>query len=144
MRSKLRAGSLAEELNGLMRCDRQALLARWEALYGRAPPSRTSKALLVRAVAYKMQERVYGGLPASTRRLLVGTATSPPAPSARAGTVLLREWHGITHQVTVLNEGVIYRGKRHRSLSEVARLITGARWSGPAFFGIKSPKPKPP
>jgi hypothetical protein len=51
--------------------------------------------------------------------------------------VLIREWHGIAHQITIVEQGVIYRGEHHRSLSEVARLITGARWSGPRFFGVK-------
>ena len=63
-------------------------------------------------------------------------------PEARPGTVLLREWHGVTHQVTVVEGGVLYRGKRHRSLSKVARLITGSRWSGPTFFGLKAKGPR--
>ena len=54
------------------------------------------------------------------------------------GTVLIREWHGVGHQVTIGADGVLYRGERYGSLSEVARLITGARWSGPRFFGVKA------
>ena len=56
----------------------------------------------------------------------------------RPGTVLVREWHGVGHQVRVLEEGVLYLGERYRSLSAVARLITGTRWSGPRFFGLKA------
>jgi hypothetical protein len=96
---------------------------------------------MIRAVAYKMQERVYGGLSRSARRALADgnrAATALSAAEARPGTVLLREWHGVTHQVTVLEGGVLYRGKCHRSLSAVARLITGSRWSGPTFFGLKA------
>jgi hypothetical protein len=52
--------------------------------------------------------------------------------------VLLREWQGVTHQVTVIEEGAIYRGERYGSLSEVARVITGSRWSGPLFFGLRA------
>jgi Protein of unknown function (DUF2924) len=61
-----------------------------------------------------------------------------PSPSPKPGTVLVREWGGVTHQVKVLEGGVLFRGERYKSLSEVARLITGARWSGPLFFGLKS------
>ena len=69
-------------------------------------------------------------------------ATNRPQAGAPArclrGTVLIREWHGVGHQVTIGADGVLYRGERYGSLSEVARLITGARWSGPRFFGVKA------
>ena len=95
--------------------------------------------LEIRAIAYKMQERALGGLSARTRRLL---SPEGPAPvrrsrSLRPGTVLVRQWHGVGHQVTILDKGVLYCGEQHHSLSQVARLITGARWSGPRFFGVK-------
>jgi hypothetical protein len=141
MRRAVQADGLAEELKGLTRLSRDSLVTRWVALYGAAPPLRTSRALMIRAVAYKMQERVYGGLSAATRRALAGqtvpTTTVPPR-EVRPGTVLLREWHGVTHQVTVVEHGALYRGKLHRSLSEIARVITGSRWSGPTFFGLKA------
>jgi hypothetical protein len=144
MHRAARAEGLTEELNTLTELSREDLIARWAALYGGAPPPRTSRGLLIRAVAYKMQERVYGGLSTSTRRALA--AKSPSAmillpPAARPGTVLLREWHGVTHQVTITEGGVLYRGNHHRSLSEVARLITGSRWSGPTFFGLRQKGP---
>ncbi len=132
---------LGEELKTLMDLSREDLIIRWVALYGGAPPLRTSRSLLIRAVAFKIQEQVYGGLSESARRKLADknpAATMLAPPEARPGTVLLREWHGVTHQVTVAENGVIYRGKHHRSLSEVARLITGSRWSGPTFFGLKA------
>jgi hypothetical protein len=141
MRRAVQADGLAEELKGLIRLSRDSLVTRWVALYGTAPPPRTSRALMIRAVAYKMQERVHGGLSAATRRALAGktAATTTVRPrEVRPGTMLLREWHGVTHQVTVTEKGVIYRGKLHRSLSEVARIITGSRWSGPTFFGLKA------
>ena len=105
---------------------------------------------MVRAVAYKLQEKVLGGLKPSTRRLLLQAPKGPsgriavPGMSrvARPGTVFVREWQGVSHQVTVLEEGILFRGKRHGSLSEVARLITGCRWSGPLFFGLRA-KPQP-
>jgi hypothetical protein len=133
--------NLAEELRRLPRLSRHSLAERWTSLFGAPPPPRTSRALMIRAVAYKMQERVYGGLSPATRRLLMAEpgASAPPRRLA-PGTVLLREWQGVTHQVTVLEDGVLWRGKSHRSLSEVARLITGSRWSGPLFFGLKDGK----
>jgi len=126
-------------LAGLERASRHRLTEHWSEYFGAAPPPRTSRSLMIRAVAYKMQECVIGGLSAATRRLL---CAEEPAPvrrrrGLRPGTVLIREWHGIAHQITIVEQGVIYRGEHHRSLSEVARLITGARWSGPRFFGVK-------
>ncbi len=66
-----------------------------------------------------------------------GKAIALPTPAFKPGTCLLREWRGETHEVILLGDGVLYRGERRRSLSEVARAITGARWSGPRFFGLK-------
>ena len=127
-------------LAGLTRASRARLAEHWAEYFGAAPPPRTSRSLMIRAVAYKMQERALGGLSAATRRLLSG---QEPAPVRRRrtlspGTVLIREWHGIGHQVTIIDKGVLYRGEPYRSLSEVARRITGARWSGPRFFGVKA------
>jgi hypothetical protein len=124
------------------------LKERWRTLYGTEPPPRISEDLLRRAIAYRLQERSLGGLKPSTRRLLRRVAeearprhstSATPAPRLRPGAVLIREWRGTSHQVTVLEDGVLFRGKRHRSLSEVAREITGNRWSGPLFFGLRAP-----
>ncbi len=120
---------LSTVLAGLERASRHRLAEHWVEYFGAAPPPRTSRSLMIRAVAYKMQERELGGLsPAAVRR----RRTLSP------GSVLIREWHGIGHQVTILEKGVLYRGLRYRSMSEVARLVTGARWSGPRFFGVKA------
>jgi hypothetical protein len=89
---------------------------------------------------------VYGGLKPSTRRLLTcnveegttGTSSKSPNRIAQSGTILIREWQGSAHRVTMLDDGVSFKGKRYRSLSEVAREITGSRWSGPRFFGLRS------
>jgi Protein of unknown function (DUF2924) len=122
------------------------LKQQWRALYGSEPPPRISRELLTRAVAYRIQERVYGGLKPSTRRLLLRLADEAqsgrplrpePIPAVPAGTVLMREWHGVTHEVRVLDRGVLYQRKRYRSLTEVAQLITGAHWNGPQFFGLR-------
>ena len=94
------------------------------------------------------RNKPWGGLKPTTRRLLERLASdarvgkpltlSSCAPPVSAGTVLVRDWQGITHEVQVLHSGVLYKRKRYRSLSEVARLITGSRWSGPLFFGLHS------
>ena len=66
-----------------------------------------------------------------------GAAKPTPSVSLRPGTRLVREWHGVTHMVLILADGIEWRGQRYRSLSVVARKITGARWSGPRFFGLR-------
>ncbi len=139
--------ALSRRLASLRSLPIKQLKQRWRTLYSSEPPLRVSRELLIRAVAYRIQEQVLGGLKPSTRRLLERLACdarsgrplklSPRAP-ASAGTVLMRDWQGITHEVKVLDRGVLYKRKRYRSLSEVARLITGARWSGPLFFGLRS------
>jgi len=123
------------------------LRQRWKTLYGTEKPPRASHDLLTRAVAYRLQERVLGGLSASTRRLLERIADAAaehrpmrlkPQCKLHPGAILLRHWGGVQHQVTVLQSGVQFRGQQYRSLSEVARIITGTRWSGPLFFGLKT------
>jgi hypothetical protein len=140
--------NLADELAELRGLDAITLRQRWRALYRSQAPARIGQALLLQAVAYRLQERVLGGLKSSTRRLLERAAedkvdrrppTEAPATRVAPGTVLIREWHGTSHHVTVLADGVLLRGARYRSLSEVARKITGTRWSGPRFFGLRAP-----
>jgi hypothetical protein len=137
---------LARDLAGLPHLDRHALKQRWKELYGIEPPSHIRRPLMVQAIAYRMQEKVLGGLKPHVRRLLsrvaddvaAGRAVVPPSSrKIKTGTRLLREWQGVTHEVIVLEDGILFRGERYGSLSEVARLITGARWSGPLFFGLK-------
>jgi Protein of unknown function (DUF2924) len=135
-------GQVAKQLAVLPKLTMAELKERWRSFYGTNPPPRIGRGLLTRAIAYRLQEQAFGGLKPSTRRLLERlAATAQPlnlAPTQSVGTVLVREWQGVTHEVTVLERGVLYRKKRHRSLSEVARLITGCRWSGPLFFGLRS------
>lgn len=141
---------LAVELGGLESLSTPQLRARWKTLYETEAPPRFSRDLLVRAVAYRMQERVLGGLKPATRRVLERAAQDArshrpiqvaPVRKLGAGAILIREWGGTKHHVTVIESGVVFHGKRYRSLSEVARVITGSRWSGPLFFGLRaSPK----
>ena len=98
----------------------------WRALYNSEPPLRISRELLTRAVAYRIQEQLRGGLKPATRRLLIRLANdarsgrtlrSEPAAGAPAGTLLMREWHGVTHEVRVLDRGVLFKRKRRLSRS---------------------------
>ena len=127
--------------------NRAGLVAAWTETHGGAPPKGISTRLLALAAEYNAQARQYGGLMASTRRALHSLATDcdgpetqirRPSPASKAppGARLVREWHGQVHVVDVLDDAVLYCGQSYRSLSEVARIITGARWSGPRFFGI--------
>jgi Protein of unknown function (DUF2924) len=136
---------LARGIASLSALDITALRQRWVALFGADPSPHLGRSLMVWALAYRLQERALGGLKPSALRILDrvwnGGADAAlkqiPKPRAGAGTVLIREWRGVTHRVTVLDQDVVYRGRRYKSLSEVARAITGTRWSGPAFFGLK-------
>jgi hypothetical protein len=101
--------------------------------------------MMWQAIAHRLQVKHLGGLNFSTRRALKRLLEESSALRLKPdsgckhvthGTVLVREWHGATHQVTAMEKGVLYRGKLSRSLSEVAREITGTRWSGPLFFGL--------
>jgi hypothetical protein len=137
---------LSREIGVLSDLTLDQLKERWRTMYRSAPPGRSSKKLLVSAIAYRMQERAFGGLKPSVLKHLeqaYGDAgvlriqNTRPVTKASAGTVLIRDWRGQSHQVTVLENGVLYRKENYRSLSQVARIITGTRWSGPLFFGLK-------
>src|ERR1700730_8713094 len=110
-------------------------------------PPRLRRSLIIQALAYRLQEKAFGGLKPATRRLLETaagrasehrTAKLQTRRSAQTGTVLVREWHGTKHQVTALKDGFMFKGKHFESLSKIARELTGTRWSGPLFFGLKS------
>ena len=123
------------------------LRGEWRRLHRMPPPMRLSRDLLVRGITYKLQERAYGGLSTATARKLEqagaadslsrGAVTPVPPISLRPGTRLVREWRGVTHMVLIHADGIEWRGQRYHSLSVVAREITGARWSGPRFFGLR-------
>ena len=145
------SNTLEREIGTLADLPRADLVERWKVLCRSDPPRGISTRLMVRAIAYEMQARQYGGLKSAlVRRLdkIAGGKTggkAEDAPRALAldpGTRLVREWNGVTHTVDVTDLGLEWRGKRYGSLSEIAREITGARWSGPRFFGLNG-KAKP-
>jgi len=120
--------------------DRAALIATWADLFRSPVPKGLSQSFLRRFLAFEVQARQFGGLPkgftGNLERLVAGRADKP-GPTLKAGGRLLREWNGTTHAVEVTEEGYRWNNQTHRSLSSVARAITGARWSGPRFFGLK-------
>jgi hypothetical protein len=134
------ATGVERELATLAELDRAALLQRWRRAFGRDAPPRLSRVLMEKAIAYDLQAKVFGGLPARTRRSLRATAKadgrSGMSKLPSRGTRLVREWNGALHEVEVLDDGYLWRGARHRSLSAIARAITGTKWSGPRFFGL--------
>ena len=140
---------LIEKIAELQALETPALRVLCGQAFGGPPPKRLRRDLLLRALAYHEQEQAQGGLRPTTRRRLaraameLGSERKPGAGplATKAGTRLLREWQGVIHEVIVLEEGVRYRGQTWRSLSAVAREITGARWSGPLFFGLKGRRP---
>jgi Protein of unknown function (DUF2924) len=134
------ADHVERELATLAKMDRSALLERWRMAFGRDAPPRLSRGLMQKAMAYELQVKASGGLSGRTRRALRAAAKADRKSALSnlpsRGTRLIREWHGTVHAVEVLEDGYLWRGARHRSLSAIARAITGTKWSGPRFFGL--------
>ena len=126
--------------------DRSTLELRlaWRKLHRNEPPFGISRDLLIRALAYDLQERAHGGASAALRRRLrrlagdleKGILSANAGVAPKTGTTLLRAWRGQTHTVLVNENGFEYEGQRYRSLTVIAERITGAHWSGPRFFGL--------
>jgi len=132
---------LEREIALLNDLSHQDLFARWQAMHGAPPPKGISRRLLLLALAYRIQVDAYGALDSKTSRYLraLAAGTSPavrPRPSLKPGMRLMREWNGRTHVVDVTEDGLLWKGEIYPSLSAIARAITGARWSGPRFFGL--------
>ena len=135
-----------QELDRLPRALIRDLRKRWKVHFASDPPEAFGPDLLRRAIAQKIQEQAYGGLEPAVRRELnqmiklhgnkTGERTELPR-RIKAGAVVMREWKGETHRVTVLSNGFSYKEQTYQSLSEVARTITGTRWNGPRFFGLR-------
>ena len=135
------------KLSKLSTAGRAELLAIWTATIGKPPRFQASRELLASALAWQLQERKFGGLkPATQRKLRVlaraqerkrPSITLPSPINLRPGTALIKQWRGAQHVVTVLADGFQHRGKTYGSLSHLAREITGTRWNGPAFFGLR-------
>ncbi len=141
------------EIARLRDLDIKELRSRWHTVLGRRPPSHLPRHLLFRMVAYRLQADRYGDLDDENKRLLDHSETPEEAvrralgstrrsTEVRPGTVFTREWNGQMHQVTVLADGFAWSGKTYPSLSKVAFAITGSRWNGPRFFGLRDKQSK--
>ena len=130
--------------------DKRELRHRWQQAYGSAPPPRLGRAIILLALGWSAQAKTHGGFNRETRECLariianaktgrnITSGASDVHSSLNPGMSLVREWHGIVHQVQVLDKGFVWNDKVWNSLSAIAREITGARWNGPAFFGLRS------
>ena len=134
--------------------DMGSLRDMWTQVYGLAPPPRVGRDILVLALAWNDQAKNGNGLGRWSREAIermksdikvgevrIECVAFPKTPTP--GTTLIREWNGTTHQVLVLDKGFAYEGRVWRSLSQIAGEITGSRWNGPAFFGLRSKKAGP-
>jgi Protein of unknown function (DUF2924) len=140
--------TISEQIAALPGLNKEQLLALWKENFGKAAPPHLRKQLMVPVLAYRIQEREYGGLSHAARKRLRELAESSEAKSsqkerviaddaAESGSRFVRSWHGEIHEVLVKPDGFEYRGRLYGSLSKIACEITGTRWSGPLFFGIR-------
>ena len=145
------SADISPEIAQLPGLSRQQLLDLWHKLYGRNAPPGIRRELMVPFLAYRMQEKTYGGLKPATRTKLLRIAHAlekAPSknqlivqPGTKPGTRIFRQWRGESHEVLVTESGYEYRRAKYESLLGIARKITGTRWSGPAFFGLKQGSP---
>lgn len=139
--------ALNSQLSALPEMTVPALRAEWRRLYHSQPPKLLRRDLLRLGVAWKLQERVLGGLSTTTKRQLAELTRTMSENSDLAkvrtttlkpGARVVREWNGETHEILVVEDGFEWKGKTWRSLSAIARVMTGTQWSGPRFFGLKT------
>ena len=139
--------AIRHELAQLAHTPIAVLRARWRADFRSEPPAAFGPDLLRRSLAYRLQEQAFGRLPLATQReldrLVAHYEKNPrgrfvPPRRIKPGSVLVRDWNGKSHRVTVLANGFEYDARPYDSLSQIARIITGTRWNGPRFFGLRS------
>ncbi len=138
--------TIKAQMTGIQEMDLSTLRDEWRRHYRASPPRRLSRDLLIRGIAYKLQEKTHGGLSKAMRRRLrrlakafseTGRVAPENGTKVRPGTRLVREWQGRTYVVTVTDDGFNYDSETYASLSAIAQRITGAHWSGPRFFGVR-------
>ena len=150
-RGTMPVASITQRLASLPHLSKPALCGLWQQLFKKDPPPAIRRDLMLHIFAHRLQEQEFGGLnDAGCRRLrqLASVFEADPntvvstRPPIKPGTRLVRQWKEQVHVVEVEAEGYEYKGARYESLSEIARLITGTRWSGPLFFGLKAKQSK--
>jgi len=141
---------ILEEVKELERADVPTLKAKWKALLKREPPRFAKRGFLTQVLAWEIQARAFGGLKPSVHRQLLALdasngntarTTIEPRMRLRPGVKLVRSWRGVAHEVMVTEKGYLWQSQSFDSLSTIAREITGTRWSGPLFFGLKKRAP---
>lgn len=138
-----RSSDIAQTIKDLEAAPRPELAEQWQRLYRNRPPKGVSRRFLIAAIAHALQLRAHGRTASSLRRKIERVvakrsrnADTSPASVPTPGARLIREWNGSTYTVDVTEEGFVWDGVPYRSLSAIARTITGTRWSGPRFFGL--------
>ena len=137
----MKPDALAGRVAALLTLDRSGLLEEWERVHGEPAPAHLSVPLLQRATAHQLQVAAAGGVSRRVKEALRHSGGSHGAPLPRkpkSGAKLLREWNGVAHVVEVVDGGFRYRNRHFSSLSKIASEITGTKWSGPKFFGLKA------
>ncbi len=151
VRPKRRQPSLNDEIAHLRDLDLKGVRIRWGGVFQGSPPEHLPKHLLIAMLAYRMQAQAYGDLDSATVRLLKQIGTGGAHVDAvgltaeheqrraciKPGTILMREWNGRPHRVMVVDTGFAWNGKTYDSLSKIAFAITGTKWNGPRFFGLR-------
>ena len=142
------SASVDQALAALPSLSLEELRAEWEKLHRSAAPELPVD-LLRRGIAFRLQERMQGGLPGTTKRQLAplvrqldrtGAITATREVEMKVGARLVREWQGVMHHVLVVDDGFLFEDRKYTSLSKIAADITGVNWSGPRFFGLKAKK----
>lgn len=128
--------TILEEVRALARLDLEGLREVWRQRYG-APPRLRSADLLARMLAWRIQAEAFGGLDVETRALLTRKSLPTITPSLTSGMRLEREWRGVKEVVEIVPGGFRWRDQTFASLSKVAQAITGVKWNGPRFFGLR-------
>ncbi len=140
------AETIAAEISRLSRLPLSELRAAWRAEFRREPPKSLWRDLLLRTLAWRIQEKAFGGHDKATLKILRSydqkKAGDQRCQRLKPGTVLVREFGGTHHTVTIVPEGFLWQEKTYSSLSAIAKIITGTNWNGPRFFGLREEQGK--